>query len=103
MGRPPTEGPWPRGHHRPPDPTVTFALGTAAGDYLAESLAIGYWKSALIFGGAIAVIALAHFRLRLDAILAFWLAYISPARSEPRSATTSRSRSPTAASAGGRR
>ncbi|CAN0441825.1 unnamed protein product, partial [Phaeothamnion confervicola] len=54
----------------------TFALGTASGDYLAESLAIGYWKSALIFGGAIAVIALAHFRLRLDAILAFWLAYI---------------------------
>lgn len=55
---------------------LTFALGTAAGDYLAEALSLGYWKSALVFGGAIAAIALAHFRLRLDAILAFWLAYI---------------------------
>ena len=31
----------------------TFAFGTAAGDYLAETLDIGYWKSALLFGGAI--------------------------------------------------
>ena len=54
----------------------TFALGTAAGDYLAETLAIGYWKSALLFGAAIAVITVAHYRLRLNAVLAFWLAYI---------------------------
>ena len=32
---------------------VTFALGTAAGDLIAEQFGIGYWKSALIFGGAI--------------------------------------------------
>ena len=54
----------------------TFALGTAAGDYLAETLAIGYWKSALLFGGAIAVIALAHFRFGLNAVFAFWAAYV---------------------------
>ena len=30
----------------------TFALGTAAGDLTAERLAVGYWKSALLFGGA---------------------------------------------------
>jgi uncharacterized membrane-anchored protein len=54
----------------------TFALGTAAGDLIAERLAVGYWKSALIFGAAIALIALAHYRLRLNAVLAFWLAYI---------------------------
>jgi len=54
----------------------TFALGTASGDLLAEKLAVGYWKSALIFGGAIGLIALAHFRFKLNAILAFWLAYI---------------------------
>ena len=51
----------------------TFALGTAAGDLLAEKIAIGYWKSALIFGGAIAVIYLLHRALGLNAILAFWL------------------------------
>ena len=55
---------------------VTFALGTAAGDYLAETLAIGYWKSALLFGAAIAVIAVAHFRLGLNAVFAFWAAYV---------------------------
>ncbi|MDO8186065.1 hypothetical protein Q5424_23125 [Conexibacter sp. JD483] len=54
----------------------TFALGTAAGDLIAERFAIGYFPSALIFGGAIALIALAHFRLQLNAVLAFWLAYI---------------------------
>ncbi len=55
---------------------VTFALGTAAGDYLAETLAMGYWKSALLFGGAIALVALAHFRLKLNAVVAFWVAYV---------------------------
>jgi uncharacterized membrane-anchored protein len=54
----------------------TFALGTAAGDLAAEKLSLGYWKSALIFGAAIAVVAAAHYLLRLNAILAFWLAYI---------------------------
>src|SRR6476646_3175942 len=54
----------------------TFALGTAAGDLTAEKLAVGYWKSALIFGAAIAVVYLAHVRFRLNAILAFWVAYI---------------------------
>jgi uncharacterized membrane-anchored protein len=54
----------------------TFALGTAAGDLLAEKVNVGYWKSAVIFGAAIGVVALAHYALRLNAILAFWLAYI---------------------------
>jgi len=54
----------------------TFALGTAAGDLLAEKINIGYWKSALVFGGAIAVVFFLHRVLKLNAILAFWLAYI---------------------------
>jgi uncharacterized membrane-anchored protein len=54
----------------------TFALGTAAGDLIAERLAVGYWKSALIFGGAIAVVYVAHRVLRLGPIIAFWIAYI---------------------------
>jgi uncharacterized membrane-anchored protein len=54
----------------------TFALGTSAGDLLAEKAALGYFPSALLFGGAIGLIALAHFRFRLNAVLAFWLAYI---------------------------
>lgn len=54
----------------------TFALGTAAGDLAAESLALGYLTSAMIFAALIAGIALAHRYLKLDAVVAFWFAYI---------------------------
>jgi uncharacterized membrane-anchored protein len=54
----------------------TFALGTAAGDLVAERFAIGYLPSALIFGGLIAAVAIAHFRFGLNAVLSFWIAYI---------------------------
>ena len=54
----------------------TFALGTATGDYLAEALKLGYLQAALVFGAAIAAIAIGHFYFRLNAVLAFWLAYI---------------------------
>ena len=54
----------------------TFALGTAAGDYVSESLDLGYWRSVVLFGALIAVVAIAHLRFGLNAILAFWVAYI---------------------------
>lgn len=54
----------------------TFALGTAAGDLVAETLNLGYLLSALLFGAVIAVVAVAHLRFGLNAILAFWIAYI---------------------------
>jgi uncharacterized membrane-anchored protein len=54
----------------------TFALGTSAGDLVAEKLELGYLPSVGIFAGAIALVTLAHFRFKLNAILAFWIAYI---------------------------
>ncbi len=54
----------------------TFALGTAAGDLMAESIGLGYALSALIFGAVIAVITLAYYGFKLNSVLAFWLAYI---------------------------
>ncbi len=54
----------------------TFALGTAAGDLVAERANLGYAVSIAIFGGVIALITMAHFGLKTNAILAFWLAYI---------------------------
>jgi len=54
----------------------TFSLGTAAGDLVAEQFSIGYGPSIAIWGGGIALIAAAHYRLRLNAVLSFWLAYI---------------------------
>ncbi|MGI9120590.1 MAG: COG4705 family protein [Acidimicrobiales bacterium] len=54
----------------------TFALGTAAGDLVAETLNLGYWKSALMFAAGIALIAAAWRYAHMNAIQAFWLAYI---------------------------
>jgi hypothetical protein len=54
----------------------TFALGTAAGDLTAERLAVGYWKSALLFAALIGIVYALHLKLGLNAILAFWVAYI---------------------------
>jgi len=54
----------------------TFALGTAAGDLTAERLAVGYWKSALLFAALIGIVFALHRKLGFNAILAFWIAYI---------------------------
>ncbi len=54
----------------------TFALGTAAGDLIAEGLNLGYWISALMFAVLIGLVALAHYRFKLNAVLSFWIAYI---------------------------
>ena len=54
----------------------TFALGTATGDLLAESLGLGYANSALIYGVALAFIYVLFKRKLVSEITAFWLAYI---------------------------
>jgi uncharacterized membrane-anchored protein len=54
----------------------TFALGTAAGDLVAERFDIGYALSILIFAAIIGAIAFAHYVLKVNAVLMFWLAYI---------------------------
>lgn len=54
----------------------TFALGTAAGDLMAESVGLGYAISALLFGAVIALITTGYYAFKLNGILAFWLAYI---------------------------
>ena len=55
---------------------TTFALGTAAGDWFAEALQMGYGNAALLFGGAIALVAVAHYIFKANAVLSFWIAYI---------------------------
>jgi uncharacterized membrane-anchored protein len=54
----------------------TFALGTAAGDLISEGLNLGYGTSVVIFAVAIAVIAGLRFGARLNAVFAFWFAYV---------------------------
>ncbi|MGI5175980.1 hypothetical protein ACQEVZ_06570 [Dactylosporangium sp. CA-152071] len=54
----------------------TFALGTAAGDLLAERLSLGYLPSAGIFAAVIAVIAIGYRFGVLGGVFAFWAAYV---------------------------
>lgn len=54
----------------------TFALGTAAGDMTAMTLHLGYLVSGVVFAALIAVPAVAHRWAGLNAIAAFWFAYI---------------------------
>jgi uncharacterized membrane-anchored protein len=55
---------------------ATFALGTALGDFTATSLNLGYLDSGILFAVVILIPALAHWRLGLNGIAAFWMSYI---------------------------
>lgn len=54
----------------------TFALGTAAGDLAAEGMHLGYAISAVIYGALIGAVYIAYEGFKVNAIAAFWIAYI---------------------------
>jgi uncharacterized membrane-anchored protein len=54
----------------------TFALGTAAGDLVAERLDVGYLNSAFLFAALIGAVAIAYYCFKLNPVLAFWIGYI---------------------------
>ncbi|PSB26392.1 hypothetical protein [Stenomitos frigidus] len=54
---------------------VTFALGTATGDLMAESLGLGYLTTGIIVAVVIAFVTIA-WRFGLNPVLSFWLVYI---------------------------
>jgi uncharacterized membrane-anchored protein len=56
---------------------ATFALGTAAGDLTATAMHLGFLTSGIAFGVVILVPAVAWWRFRLNAIFAFWFAYVT--------------------------
>lgn len=52
-------------------------LGTALGDFVASDTGLGFERGALVFGGLIALVAIAHFTLKkIPAAVLFWAAYI---------------------------
>jgi uncharacterized membrane-anchored protein len=55
---------------------ATFALGTALGDFTASTLALGYLSSVILFGVVIGIPAVAWWQFRMNAIFAFWFAYV---------------------------
>ena len=55
---------------------VTFALGTALGDFTADSLSMGYLVSGFFFLGVFLVPAVAWWQFGMNSVAAFWAAYV---------------------------
>jgi uncharacterized membrane-anchored protein len=55
---------------------ATFALGTAVGDLTAVTLKLGFLSAGILFTVVIAIPAVAYWKLGMNAILAFWFAYV---------------------------
>lgn len=55
----------------------TFALGTAAGDFTATTLNLGFLGSIALFAGIIAIPLIGWARLAMNPIFAFWFAYVT--------------------------
>jgi uncharacterized membrane-anchored protein len=55
---------------------ATFAMGTALGDFTAYTLNLGYWSSAAVFAGVIALPAIGYRWMGWNPILSFWFAYV---------------------------
>jgi uncharacterized membrane-anchored protein len=55
---------------------IANTLGTAAGDFLADELGLGFASSALIITGLLMVIAGMHFYTKVSGVLLFWLAFV---------------------------
>lgn len=58
--------------------TIMFSqtLGTALGDWTADSAGFGYAGSAVIFGSLIALVAVLHFWTKISKTILFWTAFI---------------------------
>ncbi len=57
---------------------ITFSqtLGTALGDWMADSTGLGYEGGALVFGAALAVVAAAYCWTNVSRVTLFWTAFI---------------------------
>jgi uncharacterized membrane-anchored protein len=58
--------------------TILFSntLGTALGDFFADDSGLGYEGAALVFAGALALVAAAYFYTRISQTMLFWAAFI---------------------------
>lgn len=55
---------------------IANTLGTAAGDFVADDLGLGFALSAMLFTGLLIIIAALHFYTEISGILLFWLAFV---------------------------
>lgn len=55
---------------------IANTLGTAAGDFLADDLSMGFASSAILISGLLVFIMILHFFTRISGTLLFWLAFV---------------------------
>jgi uncharacterized membrane-anchored protein len=57
---------------------ITFSqtLGTALGDWMADSTGLGYGGGSLVFGAVLAMVAAAYFWTNISRVTLFWMAFI---------------------------
>ncbi len=55
---------------------ATFALGTALGDFTANTLNLGYFTSAVLFAAVIAIPAIGFRWFHWNGVFSFWFAYV---------------------------
>jgi uncharacterized membrane-anchored protein len=57
---------------------ITFAqtLGTALGDWVADTTGLGYEGGALVFAAGLGMLAAAYYRTNISRVLLFWAAFI---------------------------
>ncbi len=58
--------------------TIMFSqtLGTALGDWMSDSMEVGYIGSVAVFGGTLILVALAHYFTKTPRTILFWAAFI---------------------------
>ncbi len=55
---------------------IANTLGTAAGDFVADELGIGFMNSAALISSFLVITALLHYYTRISGILLFWIAFV---------------------------
>lgn len=56
--------------------TMSQTLGTALGDWTADTSGLGYAGGALVFSAGLAVLAIAYYRTAVSRVLLFWAAFV---------------------------
>ena len=55
---------------------IANTLGTAAGDFLADNLGLGFVNSAIVISGVLIMITILHYFTKVSGTLLFWLAFV---------------------------
>lgn len=55
---------------------IANTLGTAAGDFLADNMGLGFINSAILISVILVIVALLHFFTKISNIVLFWVAFV---------------------------